>query len=161
MHAIQFNGDEVFTMAEQIERNGARFYRAAATNNPRAKDLLLHLAEMEDSHLAAFEQMHKDFSVGEAETGAFDPEGEAAAYLSSLADAEVFDVGKDPLATLTGRESDLEIIRIAIGLEKDSIAYYVGMRELALGQADKERIDLIIKEEMQHVTLLRAPASGR
>jgi len=27
---IPFNADEVFEMAEQIERNGARFYRAAA-----------------------------------------------------------------------------------------------------------------------------------
>ena len=31
---IPFSADEVFEMAEQIERNGAKFYRAAAKKLP-------------------------------------------------------------------------------------------------------------------------------
>ncbi len=154
MATLQFNADEIFIMAEQIERNGARFYRAAAKNNPSAGDLLYGLAEMEDEHLAIFEQMHQALSARGVEAGVFDPEGEAAAYLSSLADPEVFDTNKDPAKLLKGSESVQEIIRIAIGLEKDSIAYYLGMRELVLGQSDKDQIELIIKEEMRHITLL-------
>jgi rubrerythrin len=73
MAALQFNADEIFIMAEQIERNGALFYRAAAKNNSSANDLLLSLAEMEDEHLVIFQQMHKAFSVSNADGGAFDP----------------------------------------------------------------------------------------
>ena len=46
--SLDFNADEVFEIAEQIERNGSEFYRKAAENmsNPKAKEFLNHLAEM-------------------------------------------------------------------------------------------------------------------
>ena len=160
MSEINFNSGEIFTMAEQIERNGARFYRAAAKNNPSVRDLLLSLAEMEDQHLATFEQMYRDFSANDTEKGAFDPEGEAAAYLSSMANGNVFDVTKDPVEMLKGNESIEEIIRIAIGLEEDSIMYYLGMKELVLKRSGKDQVELIIKEEMRHITLLSNRLSG-
>jgi rubrerythrin len=156
MAALQFNADEIFTMAEQIERNGARFYRAAAKNNSPARELLQSIAEMEDRHLATFEQMHEAFSARahDAERDTFDPEGEAAAYLSSMANGHVFDIKKDPALLLKGNETTGEIIHIAIGLEKDSIVFYLGMKELVSNRLDKKSIELIIKEEMQHITLL-------
>ena len=44
--SITFNADEVFEMAEQIERNGAKFYREAATktSDRQTKDMFLRLA---------------------------------------------------------------------------------------------------------------------
>jgi rubrerythrin len=41
-----FNAEEIFMMAEQIERNGAKFYREAAQNvsGPEPKQILLGLA---------------------------------------------------------------------------------------------------------------------
>jgi len=47
-----FNADEIFEMAEQIERNGASFYRKSAESidDPAEKKLLLDLAAMEDEH---------------------------------------------------------------------------------------------------------------
>ena len=43
--SITFNADEIFEMAEQIERNGATFYREAAGNTLDAdvKEMLLSL----------------------------------------------------------------------------------------------------------------------
>lgn len=57
--SIFFRGREILEMAEQIERNGGRFYRKAAENlnDPASRDLLLGLAEMEDEHLAIFAEM--------------------------------------------------------------------------------------------------------
>ena len=51
-----FNHDEILEIAEQIERNGARFYRRAAEciEQPKAHHLLLTLAGMEDEHEQAF-----------------------------------------------------------------------------------------------------------
>jgi len=44
--SITFNADEIFEIAEEIERNGAKFYRDAAQNakNASIKELLLDLA---------------------------------------------------------------------------------------------------------------------
>ena len=51
--SITFNADEIFEMAEQIERNGAKFYREAAENASDAdvKEMLLSMAAMEDGHV--------------------------------------------------------------------------------------------------------------
>ena len=40
---MKFNVDEIYEMAEHIERNGAKFYRQAAdiVATPQGKDLLL------------------------------------------------------------------------------------------------------------------------
>lgn len=50
---LDFNADEIFQIAEQIERNGARFYRSAALLgfDKGTKQKLLELAKMEDTQL--------------------------------------------------------------------------------------------------------------
>jgi rubrerythrin len=150
---IQFNADEIFTMAEQIEKNGAKFYRAAAKNNPSESSFLLNLAVMEDEHCAVFEEMHGSFSDSD-DSNVFDPDGEAGMYLAEMANGRVFDTTGDPSALLRGNETLVEILETAISLEKDSIVFYMGMKMMVLNRSGKEKIDLIIREEMQHITLL-------
>jgi rubrerythrin len=154
MAAVQFNADEMFTIAEQIERNGARFYRTAASRIPAGRELLLGLAAMEDTHLATFQEMHRSVSARQAESLAGDPDNQAALYLSAFAGGHVFDTGKDPVALLKGNETLQEILHIAIGLEKDSVVFYAGMREFVPPKLGKDRIDLIIREEIKHITVL-------
>jgi rubrerythrin len=154
MAALQFNADEMFTIAEQIERNGARFYRTAAERLPAGRELLLGLATMEDTHLATFQEMHKSVPAGQSESVAGDPDNQAALYLSAFAGGHVFDTGKDPVAMLKGNETLQEILRTAIGLEKDSVVFYAGMREMVSPKLGKDRIDLIIKEEIKHIAVL-------
>jgi rubrerythrin len=81
--SVAFNADEVFEMAEQIERNGARFYREVAAKAPdrQIKDMFLRFAAMEDTHLRTFQEMRKSLSDREKEETTFDPEGEAVLYL--------------------------------------------------------------------------------
>ena len=83
--SIDFNADEVFEIAEQIERNGAKFYRTAAENidKPENKKFLLDLAEMEDEHEQTFKQMRSELTRDEKVMTTFDPEGESEAYLKS------------------------------------------------------------------------------
>lgn len=145
-----FNADDVFEMAEQIERNGAAFYRKAAdqVTDADAKTFLLDLAAMEDDHEKTFAAMRKDLSDKEKYATVFDPNGDAEAYLKALADTRVFfDKEIDTTSLKT-------ILTAAIQAEKDSIVFYVGMKEMvpaALGQA---RLDSIIKEEMSHIRLI-------
>ena len=53
--------------------------------------------------------------------------------------------------SLTGDETLEEILRIAVGLEKDSILFYLGLKDMITQQSGKDRIGEIIKEERRHV----------
>ena len=90
--SYDFNADDVFEMAEQIEKNGAIFYRQAAADvsEEDAKTFLLDLAAMEDDHEKTFSTMRKTLSEKEKTTTVFDPNGEAAGYLKALADTRIF-----------------------------------------------------------------------
>ena len=160
--AMEFSAGEMFEIACQIERNGARFYRKAA-QAARARDKkqkLLDLAAMEDDHLATFTAMAGELSDQERTEPVYDPDGQAAMYLRAFADTRVFDAKADPSKKLTGKESLEDVLRMAIGLEKESIAFYVGMREAVPERLGKDKIDRIIKEEMGHVATLTADLSA-
>ena len=47
-----------------------------------------------------------------------------------------------------------DVLRKAIALEKESIAFYTGIKELVPAEFGKGRIDDIIREEMRHVRML-------
>ena len=85
---------------------------------------------------------------------AFDPDGQAGMYLQAMADGHVFNVRKDPSEHLTGKETVEDVLKTAIGLEKDSIVFYLGIKEMVPKKMGKENIDNIIKEEMIHISIL-------
>ena len=62
---------------------------------------------------------------------------------------------------MTGNEPPEEVLRTAIGLEKDSIAFYVGIMEFVPPELGKFRVADIIKEEMRHVVILNAELAKR
>jgi len=148
--SYDFNADEVFEIAEQIERNGAKFYRTAAENIPdeNNKKLLLNLAGMEDEHEQTFKTLRGELGRDEKVLTTFDPDGESEGYLRSLADTRVF------YEKQIDTTSFKEILKNAITAEKDSIVFYLGMKEVVPGHMGKEKLDGIIKEEMSHIRLL-------
>ncbi len=152
-----FNIDEVFEMAEQIERNGVAFYNKAAEMFPEytKKSIFLKLAEMEREHEKRFHQMRLDLAKKERELSQFlDPQGEAAAYLRAMVSGKVFDPKLDPTTRFNQVRSLSEVLRIAIDVEKDSIIFYLGLKEMIPQGLGKDKIDLIVREEMSHVTIL-------
>lgn len=150
MTAYDFNADDIFKMAEEIERNGAKFYRNAAggISDEGAKKLLLELADMEDEHEETFSGMRKGLSEEEKKSTAYDPDNMAGQYLKSLADTRVF-FEKD-----IDTSSMKEILKAAIVAEKESIVFYLGMKEFVPENLGKDKLDRIIKEEMSHITRL-------
>ena len=154
--SITFNADEIFEMAEEIERNGAKFYREAAEKSSDAdvKKMLQELAVMEDGHEKTFIQMRKELSDAEREQATFDPDNEVAQYLQTLAYFHGTEGKVSPTEKLTGQESMTEILKIALQAEKNSIAFYVGIKDLVPGKAGKDKIQSIIFEEMAHVSTI-------
>ena len=145
-----FTANDVFEMAEQLERNGAKFYRTAAENVPdtRSKKLLIELAAMEDEHEKTFASLRADLTEAEKTTTVFDPEDESALYLRALADTRVFFKKKIDISSME------EILKAAIVAEKDSIVFYLGLKDFVPDQLGKNRLDKIIKEEMGHIRIL-------
>ena len=151
---ITFSANEILEMAKKIERNGAAFYRKAAENHADGKTLLLRLADDEDQHLAAFEAMQSALTKKEATATTFDPDDEVRLYLDAMANGQVFDTTKDPSATIDGSSSLRDILKTALGLEKASIVFYLGLRAMVSDDLSRKRVDDIINEEMLHMRLL-------
>ena len=160
--SVTFNADEVFEMAEEIERNGATFYREVAgkTKNQELKDLFLNMAAMEDGHLETFQQMRQELGVQEKGETAFDPYNEATLYLQAMADSKGFEGMKSPTAKLSGDESMEELFNAAIDAEKNSVLFYVGLKDMVSAKAGKDKVEAIIKEEVRHVADLRKQLSA-
>ena len=154
--SITFNADEIFEMAEQIERNGAKFYREAAQNasDVDVKEMLLSMAVMEDGHEQTFAQMRKELSAEDKESNIFDPDNEAAQYLKTMADFHGTEGKVSSTEKLTGSETVAEVLKIAMQAEKNSIAFYVGIKDLLVSKSGKQKVQAIIIEEMAHVSTI-------
>jgi rubrerythrin len=151
---MPFSADEVFEMAEQIERNGGKFYRKAAEKYPALRTLLLELAAMEDKHEKTFARMRTELSAREVEAPVFDPDDEAQMYLRVMAGGHVFNLRADPAEKLADIGTTEELLKMAMGVERDSIAFYVGLKESVSQKAGRDRVEGIIREEMKHVAIL-------
>ena len=148
--SYDFNADDIFEIAEQLERNGAAFYRdaAASVDDSSVKEFLLEFAAMEDEHEKTFVNLRKELTAAEKASTVFDPNNESALYLKALADTRVFFKKEIDTSTIEG------IFKAAITAEKDSIVFYLGMKDLVPEALGKKRMDDIIKEEMGHIKIL-------
>jgi len=146
----EFTADDVFEMAEQLERNGAQFYRKAAqnTDNPEYKKLLVSLSEMEVEHEKTFAHLRSELSETEKASTAFDPLNESILYLRALADTKVFFEKEIDFSSMKS------VLKEAIHAEKDSIVFYLGMKEMVPQKFGQDKLDKIIKEEMGHIKML-------
>ena len=158
--SYDFNIHEILEMAVHIEENGAKFYRNMAENisDNSIRQLFFDLAAMEEEHQNVYISMNKDLSDHERKPTVFDPQEEMVQYLRALADLRVFDEKTkedfDLLEELSEEEKIRKIFQAALDLEKDSIVFYLGMKDLVPEQLGKKKIDKIIKEEMGHIRVL-------
>jgi rubrerythrin len=154
--SITFNIDEVFEMAEEIERNGARFYREAAGKavDADAREMFLEMAAMEGGHEMIFANMRKDLTAEMKEPTAYDPDNQVARYLQTMADFHGMEGKASPTQKFTGKESVEETLRAALQAEKNSIAFYVGLKDFLPSKKGKEKVQGIIIEEMMHVSTI-------
>jgi rubrerythrin len=151
-----FNVDEIFEMAIRMEQNGGAFYRKAAEQHAGtpAAEQLLALAGMEAEHEATFRAMRNTQKAPPADPSAFDPDGLGQRYLDALADGSGAEGSDAARAALSGNESLAEILRIAVGLEKNAILFYIGLKDLVPDADGQRTVQAIIDEEKAHVVTL-------
>jgi rubrerythrin len=151
-----FSADEVFAMAEKIEKNGADFYRKAAqkSNDRQTKELFEGLAKWELSHREIFATMRSECAADTDAPLVFDPESETGMYLKAMADGHVFDTGVDVSKFFTGKETMNDVFKTAMKMERDSILFYLGLKDFVASTTGKNKVSDIIKEEMRHLAFL-------
>ena len=154
--AMKVSLGEVFDAAIQIERRGYDFYRKAAkaTSDKVFQKELAALSKMEKGHAAVFTKLKEELAGGKKETKQSASSKEAARYLEAFAAGTVFNITDDASLALSELPTVHDILIFAIGRERDSILFYVGMREMISDKSGIEKISRIIKEEMDHVALL-------
>lgn len=144
-----YSAGEVVEMAVQTERLGKQFYTEMADrfrDDRGLKKLFEDLATKEERHQRIFEEL-KD-SVGDGE-----PEGwvEAQPYFRAMVESEFF-IGKGKsLPAMDFILSVGDAVDFAIGFEKETLLYFVGMRDMV---KDSAPVDRIIDEEKSHIAWL-------
>ena len=149
---IFFSGRELIEIAIGIEKNGAIFYDslAGSAKNPWARDTYKNLADKEREHTAVFQKMLD--SVGESKPPETYTE-QYNLYLKALIDSLVFTDDKVSLKMAQNVNSDAEAIQIAMGAEKDSILFYVEVKDL-VRRSERKVVGKIIEEEKSHLRQL-------
>lgn len=149
---VFFSGRELVDVAVGIERNGEAFYSSlvASAGDSNVRGIYQHLADREREHIEIFQNMLgslSDYQPPETFTDEYE------AYLRALINSSVFtDTGA---ASEMARKvnSDLEAIQIGLGAEKDSILFYLEMRDI-IRKSDRDVVSKIIEEEKSHVRQL-------
>ena len=160
--AITFNADEIFEIAEQIERNGQKFYSTSAqrVSEPTAKSVLTDLANMEAEHLKIFQNLHAKLDAQAREELTWDPDGEAVAYLRAAADSHIFNTAKDPSSLLPDKAGAREILELALQFEKDTVVYFLGVADMVPERLGKAEVLGLAKQEQGHIALIQRTLSG-
>jgi rubrerythrin len=153
---MAFTANRVFDVAQQIEHNGQRYYRRAAelASDPSVRALLLELVAMEASHERVFAAMRAEAERAHP-TWLEDPFlSDRPEIARPLADGRVFDFDADPVAGLGEASPMRDVIERAIELEKDSIIFYLLIRQALPPGLGRDRIDRVMHEELGHITAL-------
>jgi rubrerythrin len=149
-----FNAVEAFKIALGIEENGLRFYNEAAKkiSGPVA-GLFASLAKEEEIHKATFAKLLSELPPGQPSV--FDPDNETDQYLRMMADINVFKKGSEDIdQALAAVLSVKDALRLAMGFEKDSIVFFVQLKNSADKLTDKISVDRLILEEAKHLRKL-------
>jgi rubrerythrin len=113
------------------------------------------LANMEDQHKRIFTEMRTTLTEKDKSPKVFVTP--MTKYLSTLLQWRTTWAEKEApllLKSLTEKETLEEIPQTAVGLEKVSILFYPGIKDLIPSRSGQDRIDDIIKEERRHVIQL-------
>ena len=156
--AVPFNAEDLFDIGIKIEKNGKEFYERASAliSESIVKDLFSELAEWEGKHIELFEKMKSELPETARKDSLYDPEGEAASYIEAAADSHVFIKSAD-VSSITARcSTPTEALETALSFEKDSVIFFVTMRKVVSDHLGREKIDLIIDEELKHIAMLNS-----
>lgn len=152
----EFSADEILKMAEQLEKNGAAFYKFAAkeVSNEHIRKLLLDLANWEEGHQKTFARMRNTWEAKAEGKKTLATNDRNALYLQMLLDTHLFDFQTDHMELIKSKTTVDDVLQMAVKIEKDSVIFYLSLKNFFPDMDDRTIIDRIIEEEMDHITFL-------
>jgi rubrerythrin len=152
----EFNLDEIFTIAVDIEKNGEKFYRRTAelTKDQDAKKLLADLADWEKGHIKIFSDLRAQLLNVSEKDLTWDPHGEVELYLQAVANRQVFTIELDVAEFADNRSSIKEILEFALAREKESVVFYTSLDMVLPADLSGGKVTAIIKEEISHIRMI-------
>jgi len=148
-----FKANDVVLAAVEIEKRGEKFYMnlVEQAEDSATRKVFEHLAREEVKHKALFEKLYE--RLGKVELPAWSNEAEFLSYLNALVDSHpLFRYGDiDEMKEQIKTRKDA--IRMAMGFEKESILFFMEMREF-VPESEKKFVAQCIDEERSHLRQL-------
>lgn len=148
-----FKAKEVALAAVEIEKQGVLIYKRLAmwAENPEAKKFFEFFAGEETRHEALFQALAD--RLGELELPAWSSEAEFADYLQALVESHDIFLWNMSEQLLTQAPGEQEAVKMAMGFEKNSILFFMEMKEL-VPDGEQKFVRECIEEERRHLRQL-------
>lgn len=153
-----FSDLEGLRIAISIEASGRDFYQQAydLAKNESHKDLFFLLKNEEVAHYETFSDIFRKINENKqanSEEYLFDQE--TSRYLTVLAEGHIFPTAGKAQVKIAEATTVVEILRMAIQAEKDSILFYDELASKSKFEEAKGIFTLLKREEQTHVVKLR------
>jgi len=150
---------EILSDAIRMELEGKDFFERASERMsiPRARDMFLGLVRQEQRHVDVLTRQMSSLK----DHGGWLSVGEFLDHTSERSAASVFrdeDLKKIALRPDAG---ELEVLKLAIEVERKSIEYYRSAGDASDDQKAKEVFAWLVEEEKGHMVILRAEYDNR
>lgn len=144
----KFRPPEIIKFAIRIEENGRDFYKKMAKKMKKksTKELFDFLAEQEIKHKDIFQDFLSFIERFKPEESYTE---EYFSYLKAYADDNIFSKEKKGRMMASEINTPEKAIDVGIGIEKDSIYYYLELEKL-VPEDKKKIVQKIIEEERKH-----------
>ncbi len=145
---------ECVELAINMEEEGLRFYQLAAgrVDDGGLRDLLLMLKDKEYNHINTFRGLYTDMAArrGETDAGLYLVDPEISAYFRAFVESTVFPVKGAAEEALRKVAGPVDILRLGMQVEKDSILFYQDLLHQKNFPEATEILSRIIGEERRH-----------
>ena len=153
MMAVVFSAREIAEAAVEKEKERRKFYANVArlSTNPEMKELFRFLTEEEEKHVAAFVKIRDHLPAG-VRSDEYDADMQA--YMDSVIDDRLYS-DMDSKEAVQKAIAAKEVLRLAIGFEKDAILYFSEFLPY-MAEQDRKVVENLIEEEKGHIRMLSA-----
>jgi len=150
-----FSINEIIEMAAQIEKSGYAYYDRALQQgflSTKGRELLTYLRDQEKEHEKFFNNMRSREEMNLIlENSDWDT---VSSYLRAIIEQRLFNDENSAIRLATAASTEKELLTNAIQFEKDTLLYFLSVRDSINDSKAKDILSKIIKEEVDHVLQL-------
>ena len=144
---------ELIRLAKKDEDVGAEFYQKLAekVEDPGLRKRILEIRNQEIEHSKRFQEMLDELSDYVPQE---DFQGQYEQYFQSFLSKREFLESGDAVKAASRVGSDMEAIKFALSQEKNTLLFFLEMKELLPSGQHREMVHEVIDEERDHIVEL-------